>query len=577
MTEEAVRIFPKPSELNKILNNLECPEQECTEVFQNTPNLHLHLLKTHGKERSLKSSSYGCRVAQYYCPEVGCKYSFNPAFDDDTNNSKKFSNRYFTQFRYLKQHYIKVHLDKKFICDKCNKGFPTDIHRSRHYEICGNKYPCSCGVVYSSLASLQTHARREQHLYNKEHSKGQNNRYNNSVIHYINIVADRLRKSVSSTLEMKNNNIINNEENVDLLKTYQNENINSSCNLLILPKGARILVLHGTVELEKNINQNKLDCSSISTQTDMIPKRRKTLSPVKNISEKLIKKQTSKQTQTGEKRPVTTTETQTVVNYVADDKRKASRNSISGNINGRKRKKSMETQTLNNVSFTNDNNNISNNNNNIIPEYQYSCKSSISITDIKNEDEYNSSDSSIAQKDISLPQLWLKTESENNNKNINNNNDKEVVDYLVELSSIIKDSETISTSSLDTERNTTVNHNQLLFYDQQEFTKETIKESINTSCHIETQTDNEIISLIDDYLTTCCDNAQNNNEDDILDQYTRWTQTCDDIVLPDDIVLDFTNNETQTAWSLNDDSFISGFVNSETQTQLPDIEDFNIN
>lgn len=101
MALEPIKIFPRASELTEILNHLECPEEKCSEVFQSTPNLNLHLLKTHGKEKmSLKTSAYGYKTAQFYCPENGCKY-FNQQLGDEANS--KFSSRYFSQFKYLKQ------------------------------------------------------------------------------------------------------------------------------------------------------------------------------------------------------------------------------------------------------------------------------------------------------------------------------------------------------------------------------------------------------------------------------------------------------------------------------------------
>lgn len=91
------RVFPKASELSEILNYNPCPEYGCSEVFHNTPNLEMHLRKFHGKddERTQMSKRKNV-IRQYYCPEIGCKYMYNP-------NLHMQDNRFFTQHKYLKQ------------------------------------------------------------------------------------------------------------------------------------------------------------------------------------------------------------------------------------------------------------------------------------------------------------------------------------------------------------------------------------------------------------------------------------------------------------------------------------------
>lgn len=327
-----------------------------------------------------------------------------------------------------------------------------------------------------------------------------------------------------------------------------------------MPEGASILLIHDIVQLEQkvyeNISKNKL---SVSTQTDIIPRRRKTLSPVKNNANKSVKKRTSTQTQTGEKRPKKTTETQTIFQFLSlksttglEDKRKNFKNNFLISPTGRKRKKSMETQTLNSINIIN----FSKNNSNTSNSFQFS-------TSFKNDEESNSLGNSITKKDVCLPQLWINVENENINKQkINVDKEDSCSVYMTELNSrIIND---INNDSINLQNNKTDDNSLLSFYNQHNFRKVTmIKESTNSSCHIETQTDNAQNNFIDDYLMNNCDNRIT---DDDMDQYTRCTQTCDDIILPNDIALDFTNNETQTAWSLCDVPFINDVVNSETQT-----------
>lgn len=86
------RIYPKASELSEILNYNPCPE--CAEVFHNTPNLEMHLVKCHGRETSRITTPHNV-IKQFYCPEAGCKYS--------GCMMKEFGSKFFTQHKYLKQ------------------------------------------------------------------------------------------------------------------------------------------------------------------------------------------------------------------------------------------------------------------------------------------------------------------------------------------------------------------------------------------------------------------------------------------------------------------------------------------
>ncbi|VVC29624.1 Zinc finger C2H2-type [Cinara cedri] len=89
----------------------------------------------------------------FYCPVSSCKYNANYS-----PLPKSFKN-----LKLLRQHCIKVHLDKKHKCEKCDKGFPTESILKSHIVTCGVKYSCYCGIQYKSPEAFLTHTKRKQH------------------------------------------------------------------------------------------------------------------------------------------------------------------------------------------------------------------------------------------------------------------------------------------------------------------------------------------------------------------------------------------------------------------------------
>ncbi|XP_001945743.2 uncharacterized protein LOC100161403 [Acyrthosiphon pisum] len=89
----------------------------------------------------------------FYCPILGCKYNLH--FGQSMKSFK-------TQ-KLLKQHCIKVHSDKKYKCDNCEKGFPLESTLKSHRIKCGVIYSCYCGIQYKSPEAFLTHTKRKQH------------------------------------------------------------------------------------------------------------------------------------------------------------------------------------------------------------------------------------------------------------------------------------------------------------------------------------------------------------------------------------------------------------------------------
>ncbi|XP_035855316.1 ATM interactor isoform X2 [Sander lucioperca] len=90
----------------------------------------------------------------YCCPIEGCP---------------RGPNRPFSQFSLVKQHFMKMHAEKKHKCFKCNNGYSTEWDLKRHIEDCGKTYHCTCGCPYASRAALLSHVYRTGHEIPTEH------------------------------------------------------------------------------------------------------------------------------------------------------------------------------------------------------------------------------------------------------------------------------------------------------------------------------------------------------------------------------------------------------------------------
>ncbi|KAK5642311.1 hypothetical protein RI129_008478 [Pyrocoelia pectoralis] len=140
----ATKIFPTSEELSRVDTQIPCTEEGCEQIFKSRANLQLHLVKTHRQPWVTDTS-----LKEYYCPDIECIF-----------NSEKC----FKTLKLLKQHYLKVHGEKRFLCDICNKGFPTLSARNRHVKYCGINFQCcDCNVAYPAYESLMTHGKRKKH------------------------------------------------------------------------------------------------------------------------------------------------------------------------------------------------------------------------------------------------------------------------------------------------------------------------------------------------------------------------------------------------------------------------------
>ncbi|XP_065091956.1 zinc finger X-linked protein ZXDB [Ochlerotatus camptorhynchus] len=135
-----------------------CQVNGCGEQFSNASHLQMHLTRHHrlqsGGAVGLGNDSH---VKHFHCPVESCLYHLNASGE-----------KFFTSFRNLKQHFLKVHSVKNFICINCNgqKSFATESLLRAHQTNCGQLFICKiCGYSYGSREALLTHTKRKNHGY----------------------------------------------------------------------------------------------------------------------------------------------------------------------------------------------------------------------------------------------------------------------------------------------------------------------------------------------------------------------------------------------------------------------------
>ncbi|CAB1339328.1 unnamed protein product [Coregonus sp. 'balchen'] len=127
-------IKPSIMELTKeVRTNILCTVEGCGKILPNTPALNMHLVKSHRVKDGLvnptiRKDMKGSQKLLYCCPIEGCP---------------RGPNRPFSQFSLVKQHFMKMHAEKKHRCSKCNNGYSTEWDLRRHIEDCGRTYRCT--------------------------------------------------------------------------------------------------------------------------------------------------------------------------------------------------------------------------------------------------------------------------------------------------------------------------------------------------------------------------------------------------------------------------------------------------
>ncbi|KFB51300.1 AGAP012120-PA-like protein [Anopheles sinensis] len=140
-----------------------CPMENCEVTFQNASHMQMHIKRHHKTTapelNGMSKGSAKCEQNQFYCPSVECAYHQVPA-------DVPIRARHFSSFKSLKQHYLKMHSERKFACSSCEKSFATASFLRHHRLSCGKKFQCEhCSYSYGSREALLTHAKRKQHGY----------------------------------------------------------------------------------------------------------------------------------------------------------------------------------------------------------------------------------------------------------------------------------------------------------------------------------------------------------------------------------------------------------------------------
>uniref|UniRef100_A0A6I8PMV6 ATM interactor n=1 Tax=Ornithorhynchus anatinus TaxID=9258 RepID=A0A6I8PMV6_ORNAN len=152
-------IRPSVSELSRaVRTNILCTVRGCGKILPNGPALNMHLVKSHRLQDGIVNPTVrkDLKTAPkfYCCPIEGCP---------------RGPNRPFSQFSLVKQHFMKMHAEKKHKCTKCSNSYGTEWDLKRHAEDCGKTFQCTCGCPYASRTALLSHVYRTGHEIPAEH------------------------------------------------------------------------------------------------------------------------------------------------------------------------------------------------------------------------------------------------------------------------------------------------------------------------------------------------------------------------------------------------------------------------
>ncbi|XP_077310994.1 ATM interactor [Lithobates pipiens] len=152
-------VKPSVSELSReVRTNILCTVKGCGKVLPNPPALNMHLVKSHGVQEGISNPTLrkDLKASQklYCCPVEGCP---------------RGTNRPFSQFSRVKQHFMKMHAEKKHKCEKCGSSYGTEWDLKRHIGYCGKTFKCTCGCPYTSRTALLSHTHRMGHEVPLEH------------------------------------------------------------------------------------------------------------------------------------------------------------------------------------------------------------------------------------------------------------------------------------------------------------------------------------------------------------------------------------------------------------------------
>ncbi|KAL9704824.1 hypothetical protein quinque_008342 [Culex quinquefasciatus] len=216
-----------------------CGVGDCSEQFHNGSHLQLHQARRHGlKAPSSVEEPPRKDTVVYHCPEFSCCY-----------HERASGEKFFGTFRSLKQHFLKVHSEKNFVCSSCNgqKAFATEALLRAHEANCGQSFCCEvCNLSYGTREALLTHAKRKNHGYEAllakksskrkaEKSLGKNRKAPKMETHVTiqiqtNLPTDYTRTSQTTQTEYNAPEVANrNETATQTIKTLNASTVDNGC------------------------------------------------------------------------------------------------------------------------------------------------------------------------------------------------------------------------------------------------------------------------------------------------------------------------------------------------------------
>ncbi|XP_058464641.1 uncharacterized protein LOC131438558 [Malaya genurostris] len=170
-----------------------CQVNNCREQFSNAAHLQMHLSRHHKLPPTKTTDPYGCDAPSkhFHCPAEACVYHIRAS-----------GTKYFTSFRSLKQHYLKMHSEKHFACTRCQKSFATESLLRAHQANCGHEFICKiCDYSYGSREALLTHSKRKNHGYKELLALKANKRKTNLKSRFNKTLKASLNKSQLDQME----------------------------------------------------------------------------------------------------------------------------------------------------------------------------------------------------------------------------------------------------------------------------------------------------------------------------------------------------------------------------------------
>ncbi|KAH1097910.1 hypothetical protein J1N35_014831 [Gossypium stocksii] len=117
----------------------------CNQGFQRDQNLQMHRRRHKVPWKLLKRETQEVKKRVFVCPEPSCLHHHpSHALGDLVGIKKHFRRKHSNQ--------------RKWVCNKCSKGYAVQSDYKAHLKICGTRgHSCDCGRVFSRVESFIEH------------------------------------------------------------------------------------------------------------------------------------------------------------------------------------------------------------------------------------------------------------------------------------------------------------------------------------------------------------------------------------------------------------------------------------